>query len=330
MTSSECKEPLHPEEFVIEPPCAALKIPAQEALVPTVFHNSWWLQAASGGSYKEIELRSEGKVVARLPYNDRRSFGVFRECHAPELCHLLGPAIAPNTIHSANQLLKNYELMREFISQLSSFSSFHQCFHREISDTLAFEHAGYRTVVDFTFEIAPRAINSIWLDMRDKTRNVIRRAQERWKVAAMEDPHQFQAFYEANLAARGEVNIYGRIGAICDAAIARGQGKILGAFDTKGSPVAAIFFTWDHRTAYYLLSTRSSEADNGAVSLLIWSAISMAAQANLIFDFDGVGPAGNRLLYTGFGGAIKPRYVVSRNALGYRAIKGAIRLLHHD
>jgi hypothetical protein len=330
MNSFECKEPIHTAEFVFEPSCAALRIPPQEILVPTVFHNPWWLHAASGGSYKEIELRSAGKVVARLPYDERRSFKVFRECYAPELSHLLGPAIAPNTSHSANQLVKNYELMRELISQLHSFSSFHQCFHREISDTLAFEHAGYRTAVDFTFEIAPRAVSSIWLDMRDKTRNVVRRAQERWKVAAIEDPQKFQAFYEANLAARGEVNIYGRIAAICGAAIARGQGKILGAFDAKGSPVAAIFFTWDHQTAYYLLSTRSSESDNGAVSLLIWSAISLAAQANLTFDFDGVGPAGNRLLYTGFGGTIQPRYVVSRNGLGYRAIKSAIRFLHHD
>ena len=53
----------------------------------------------------------------------------------------------------------------------------------------------------------------------------------------------------------------------------------------------------------------------------------MASEAGLIFDFDGLGPLGNRLFYTGFGGQIKPRYVASKHSLSYRAMTSASRVL---
>jgi hypothetical protein len=302
----------------IQPPCKNL-------LVPTVFHNPWWLEAASDGEYHEVEVRSSHRVVARLPYIVKRRLNHFREIEMPELTHFLGPAFDSEPTQAANRVLRNYSLTKELLGQLGSFHSFEQRFHRDIQETMAFQAAGFRTHVDFTYEIAPRPVKAIWASLRDKTRNVIRRAQERMIVVGMDDPYAFEAYYAANLRARGLAMQYKRIGKICEAAISRNQGRILAAMGADGQIVAAIFVPWDYQAAYYLLSTRSVLTDNGAVSLLIWEAIQMATKAGLIFDFDGAGPSGNRLLYTGFGGAITPRYSVMSSPRMYRLARAACR-----
>lgn len=288
-------------------------------LIPTVFHQPWWLEAASAGRYQEVEVRSGGKAVARLPYIEERRFHTYRLCIAPELTHFLGPAIDTGPGSPATRSLKHFHLTEEILAQLHSFDGFHQHMHRDVPDTLAFESAGYSTTVKFTHEIPPRPLLETWGALRDKTRNVIRRAQERWAVTELADPLAFSELYNANLGKRGEVNIYTRIPAVCTAAMAKGQGRILSVTE-KGLTLGAVFLVWDQTAAYYLLSTRSPEANNGVISLLLWEAIRLATESGLTFDFDGVGTLGSRLFFTGFGGQIKPRYVVYKNRLSLRGL----------
>jgi len=47
----------------------------QPALVPTVFHEEWWLDAATGGRYSIAEVKAGDKTVGRLPYLVRSRFG---------------------------------------------------------------------------------------------------------------------------------------------------------------------------------------------------------------------------------------------------------------
>jgi lipid II:glycine glycyltransferase (peptidoglycan interpeptide bridge formation enzyme) len=299
----------------------APRLPAHNPLIPTVFHNPWWLDAASCGRYKEVDIQSSGKVIARLPYVFNRTLGSLGEVHMPELTHFLGPAIDAGQRRAANQLLRNYDLTRELISKIERFQSFYQTFHRGISDTLAFHDAGYSSFSSFTYEIEPQSAEALWKKMRDKTRNAIRRAAERSSVTTMTDAYAFEAFYKANLRERGMPDQYLRIGALCQTALEKGQGRILAAIGRDSRLIAAIFTPWDDQVAYHLLSTRSLHADNGAVSLLLWSAIRAATEGRLTFDFDGIGPAGNRLFYTGFGGTIKPRYSVAKSSYCYRALR---------
>jgi hypothetical protein len=93
---------------------------------------------------------------------------------------------------------------------------------------------------------------------------------------------------------------------------------MLAAHDAAGGETAAIFYVWDTDAAYYLLSTRREDAHNGAVSLLLWHALRDIAARGLVFDFEGVISSGSALFFTGFGGEVAPRYVVSRHTLGHR------------
>jgi hypothetical protein len=190
--------------------------------------------------------------------------------------------------------------------------------HAGTPDTFAFTDAGYDTGVLFTFEIAPQHESAIWQGMRDKTRNVIRRAQERWEVTVAEDPAEFCRTYERNLRLKGRDNHYDHIEPVCVAAITNGAGRILAVRDTHGGLLGAVFIVWDQHAMYYLLATRSAAADNGVMSLLVWHAIRMAAAGGRVFDFDNVGQAGSRLFFSGFGGAVKPRFLVERRTTAYK------------
>ena len=171
-------------------------------LVPTVFHDPWWLEVTSAGRYQEVEVRSDGRVTARLPFIIQRGVAGQRLYHSPELTHFLGPAIDTGRGNQANRALKHYRLTQELLSQLGPFSGFHQVMHRETPDTLAFEAAGFSTPVSFTYEIQPDSQAALWSGIRDKTRNVIRRAMEKCAISEWGDPSAFADFYEANLEAR--------------------------------------------------------------------------------------------------------------------------------
>ena len=302
------------------------RLPAADPLVPTVFHSPWWLDVVGEGEIRTVEVRADHRVVARMSFAVQRGIAGFRLCGMPELTHFLGPAIDLQRLAPANRALKDYRLTQELLAQLTPFDGIYQKLHRGGSYTLAFEEKGFSTSVSFTYEIEPRPATEIWNDMRDKTRNVIRRANDQCVVLQWDDPQAFSAFYNSNLEARGLSNHYTRIAAVCEQAIARRQGLILAAKNKAGEVMGAIFIIWDHETAYYLMSTWSAEADNGVISLLIWEAIRLVADAGLLFDFDGLGTPGSRVFFTGFGGKIVPRFVVRKNSFRYRGLSAADRL----
>lgn len=295
----------------------ALSGNVSDPLVPTVFHNAWWLNATTGGNYHEAEVHSGGRLIARFPYVVERQFAGTRLCTMPELTHFLGPALDLGTGSAVTRSLRGFQLTRELLSRFPARGGFYQKLHRDVTDTLAFEDFGCRSSVVFTYEIAPSSEQDLWRAMRDKTRNVIRRAEERLRVDTV-DPDEYAAFYEANLRARSLDNHYKRVSATCAAAISHGQGRILGARDGQGALRGAIFTVWDRRVAYHLMSTRAPGIDNGAMSLLVWHAMRDASGRGLIFDFDGMGAPGARLFYTGFGGRIVPRYVAARYTVLHR------------
>jgi lipid II:glycine glycyltransferase (peptidoglycan interpeptide bridge formation enzyme) len=194
--------------------------------------------------------------------------------------------------------------------------------HGGITDTIAFQEMGFTADVQFTSEIAPARPEMLWRAMRDKTRNVIRRAGEQLKLIEERDPERFATFYRANLDRRSLRSFYDfrTVRAITEECLARNAGRIIAAVDKAGAFRAAVFSVWDHQSEYYLMSTRAVDAGNGASSLLIWEAIQHAAERGLKFDFDGARNADDTRFFAGFGGSVRPRYWVWRKSFAYRAV----------
>lgn len=285
----------------------------KDPLVPTIFHEPWWLEAASGGQYEEVTVSAGGRAVGRLPFVRRKHLG-FTRLESPELTHFLGPAVDEGNGGAVSRNLRRAEVIRELLEKLPSFHHFHQTLHRSIPDALPFVQHDFRVEAVFTYEVAPGPEQAIWRAMRDKTRNVIRRAEEKSKPVDLE-PGAFCALYDANLRRKGHsINTMMKANAqsLLEATLSRGQGRLLGAGDGAGTTSAAIFYVWDENITYYMLTTRAPGTHNGAVSRLLWEAIRTSAAHGRIFDFGGVGPAGNILFYTAFGGEVRPRFRVQR------------------
>lgn len=63
-----------------------------DPLTPTIFHEDWWLDAATGGNFDVAEVTVSGRKVGRLPFHVRSRLGL-RIMNMPSLTYFLGPAI---------------------------------------------------------------------------------------------------------------------------------------------------------------------------------------------------------------------------------------------
>jgi hypothetical protein len=302
-------------------PARTIAKAVSEVLVPTIFHEPWWLDKATSGQYRQVESLSGGIAVGRLPFVDARVAGM-TAIGMPTLTHFLGPAVDYGSGNPTTRLLRGLSITAELIAALPPSSQAWFKLHRGITDTVAFQEAGFRTDVQFTCEISPDAEDVLWQRMRDKTRNVIRRAEEQLTVGEEQDPERFLAFYVNNLRQRGQKNTYDlvKVRNVLEECIRRGKGKITVALNSRGDYNSAVVTVADQSAKYYLMSTRTSDAGNGATSLLLWDAIKDAAKDSLVFDFDGARHSADARFFAGFGGTLQPRYWVWRSSLTFRAI----------
>lgn len=293
---------------------AANPAPHFDRLRPTIFHEDWWLETATGSNYDVAEVSTDGRVVGRLPFSMTRRFGV-RVMRMPALTYFLGPAIDEGEGGLNTRFLKRLKITRELIDQLPSASFQYVKCQRGTGDVIAFQELGFRTHVQFTYEIEPIAVDALWWRLRNKTRNIIRKAEEQFTVSQFTDSDEFVRLFRANLCAKKlqtEIDCT-LCRKIISASLDRERGKILIARDDKNQIVAANFCAWDATSAYYLLSTRSQNSGNSASSLLLWEAIKDSLSRGLVFDFAGLGNKGSVLLYSGFGGSVSSRYVAVRS-----------------
>lgn len=260
-----------------------------------------------------IEARHHGQVVGRMPYYLTRRPG-YTLCTLPTLTHFIGPATDDGEGSANTRFLRRLAITRDLIHQLPRSTYFYQKFHRGITDTLAFQGEGYDSSVQFTHELAPQPEAVIWAGMRDKTRNMVRKADRLFTCTTEHDPERFTRSYIDNLAGQGRRNPLDlrTCQALIAACLARRCGRIYSAHQPDGTPAAAIFCAWDQTASYYLMSTRTPGSGNSATTLLLWKAICEATAAGRTFDFDGVGTSGAVLFYAGFGAVIQPRYIATK------------------
>jgi hypothetical protein len=294
-----------------------IRRPGINPLVPTIFHEPWWLDIATGGNYDVVKLTQSGKTVGWLPYFLKSKSGI-KYSVTPSLVHFIGPAIDEGDGSPETRFLKKLEITRELIARLPSTSVCRYKCHRGVTDTVAFQAEHFSTSVQFTYEIYPRPPNTLWNGLRHKKRSKIRRAMEVLATTNIDDPKLFWSFYESNLKQRGIRDFHYDKVTTCrliEACLTRGCGRIYAAKDKFGSLVAAVFCVWDPVSSYYFMATRRVDAHGGAVSLLAWEAMQDAAQRGLIFDFDGLTNQESILFFTEFGGTLSPRYMVTRKTL---------------
>jgi hypothetical protein len=298
-----------------------------DPLTPTIFHELWWLDAATRGNFDVVEVTAGGRLVGRLPFSVTKRCGL-KMIRMPDLTYFLGPAIDAAEANPNIRFLKRLAITRELLAKLPRASWQYVKCHAGITETIAFQELGFRTYVQFTYEIAPGSVDVLLRQMRRQTRQNVRKGQEQFQVTEWHDPGGFVRLFERNLALKGFRN--GLDADLCEkivsAALERRRGRILAARDNENKVVAANFCVWDATSSYYTLTTRCPNSGYTAVSLLVWEAIKESARRGLVFDFAGLGNKGSVMLYSGFGGSHSARYVALR-ASGLARVVNDLRFL---
>ena len=312
------------ETFVIAPTqqLSAPEPTRGDPLCPTIFHEPWWLEIATGGAFAVTEVREDGRVVGRMPYVVVRRLGLAKVV-MPTLTHFLGPATDQGRAVHRQGSAAGWALPVPSSASCRAAQSIYIKCARCVPDVVAFQMEGFHAGVQFTFEVAPQPPDAIWRAMRDKTRNVIRQAEKQFDIVTPPDAEAFMRFRAANFRANGKTDSLDTALArrLIEACLERERGRIYAAVDAKSALAAAIFCCWDRTASFYLVSTPPGDAGNGAISLLIWQAIQDAASMGLHFDMEGIGNAGSVSLYSGFGGNLSPRYIAVRESCLVRFIR---------
>ncbi len=294
----------------------------------TLFHEPWWLAAATNGTYQEATVVSGGQVVGQLPYVISRQMG-FLVSRMPPFTHVLGPVVQPSVGKPQTALLRRLSIIRDLIDQLPEVVFFKQAFALSLADGLAFQDRGFQVTPQYTFEIDCReSPDSIWKGMHFKTRQHIRRAEEKLIVSSLSDPHVFIDFYLDNIRRKGRQSFidFTNFPVLFAETQARDCSEILCASWPDGKPAAMVVLVWGHGRMYYLLSTRAgAEGDNGSISLLIWKGIERAHSRGLVFDLDGVSTSGTARFLSNFGGRLEFRLIAQRTNAAYAALRSVKR-----
>jgi hypothetical protein len=296
-----------------------------------IFNETWWLDAVTGGDYQSVVVEQGGHVVGRLPFVLSRR-GPFRISRMPPFTHVLGPWVNSGAGKLQTRLNRRLSITRALVDQLPPLALFEQHIDPSIdeglalADGLAFQDRGFTVATQYTFEIdCRRPMSESWDAMHFKTRQHIRRAEEKYIVRSLDDPLYFAEHYKRHTRALGRKNRvdFSLFPTLFEACRARRCGMILAACAPDGSPAALVYLVWSDAKMYYLLSSRGGDAnDNGSTNLLIWASAKLAHERGLVFDLDGVYTSGTARFLSGFGGQAKTRLLVRRTSTLFAGLQG--------
>lgn len=280
-----------------------------------IFMERWWLDAVAGTEWNAVTVERGGRLEGWLPFARSKAMGMTK-CGLPPLSRLLFPVVAVAARKRESADRARFQIEHELIGALPKAQFYQFVLPPDDTNTLAWQAHGFTARVQHTFVIDPGLDEkTLWGAMRDKTRNLVRRAQESLKVETI-DAARFLASYIAAYDETLDIEHRERVRRLSEAAIGHGQGRAISAIDADGREHAAVLFIWDAKDCYFYLATRDAgQADPGAMSLLVWHGILDAAARGLRFDFDGV-TSRNRLRFMQpFGGRIASRVTLERSSL---------------
>jgi hypothetical protein len=294
----------------------------------TIFHEKWWLDAIAPGNWREVVCIQDGQVVGSMPFEEL-SEGGLKICAMPQATRVLGPTMEIRPGKAESLVRSAGSITACLLQQIGKHDHVEITLGPDYADITPFLHAGFEVKVQPTLLLNCKPpLEELWAGLRDKTRNVIRRARERLTVQCIEDVSQFTRFYEENLEDDAPYFSLARSAAATAAACDHKQGKIVAAMGADGVAHAMVVFLWDDHQVYYFHSSRRKNlAHAGAVSLLLWTGIELAHSRGLWFDFDaGLAKLSRYKFLVSFGGEFANRYEVTRSTRIYRVLHGIRRI----
>jgi Acetyltransferase (GNAT) domain len=279
----------------------------------TLFHEDWWLNAATGGRWDIVTVERDGVVVASMPFVLRNRFAL-RFLTMPPYTRTLGPLLANLPTKPSKRLSAQVELLQTLLAKVPKHDRFEMRLSPESDLTLAFVACSYVVTNTFTFTWDGKvAADQLLREMQPLTRRKIQASAKRLHAERHTDIDRFIRMSVLEHGRFTNNNDFEVIRNIFQACSGRKQAMVLSAVNESGKDVAVSVLVWGRGVLYNLLAARHPEnAGPGANSFLVWKAMQAAQEKGLSYDSDGVYSPHAAVFYSRFGLTPKVRPTVNQ------------------
>ena len=201
----------------------------------SIFHEDWWLDALAPGRWREVTCLRGGGIAGVLRFVER-SEGGMKICEMPQITRVLGPVITPQSGKAEARTRSTHSIITELLQQIAEHNHVEMILDTGFSDLAPFLHAGYDVKVHPTLLLdCNRPVKDLWAGLRDKVRNVVRRAREQpHRFRDIDDVEGFVNFLlERTSTVKICASIWRRYPLLLPSARSREQCKIVAAIDEK-------------------------------------------------------------------------------------------------
>lgn len=319
---------------------------AEECNIP-LFLQYWWMQTVCEGKQWDVLLaynnpdnpaeQSVDNIIGALPFLMGSRLGMSFVLQ-PQLTQYNGPFYRyPDALNEMRRLSFEQKVCDQLIAQLKDLrlAYFNQNFSPSITNWLPFYWQGFSQTTRYTYRIndlsRPDEVFANF-DHSKRQRHILKLAPLYTTDESL-SPLDFANFHVAYWQSRGQRDLLSHdfIVRICQTAIQRRQGLILGLRDSEGVLRAARFVVWDSCCAYSLLSALHPEHyDNSLSALLFWYIFQRLSNATKAFDFEGSMDPGIEYSYRSYGAVQTPYFQITmcRNPLFQILLKIKQKSLH--
>lgn len=262
-----------------------------------LFLQHWWMEAVCAGKQWDVLLYrdGEGEVQAVMPFLIGKKLWM-RYVLQPQMTQYNGVWYLKNDFRSESERLsfekKVCTCFAERIKGLK-LSYFCQNFSPSFTNWLPFFWQGYKQTTRYTYQIKKLSnLNEVFANFdRNRRQKKILSLEKNYHQTTDITPEEFYGFHSKYWEAKGTKDLFAEkyVVKLCNAAMARRQGVLIGLVDIKtGEKVAMRFVVFDKTTAYSLLSAIEPDSKvNGLSELLFWKIIQYLSGKVQVFDFEG-------------------------------------------
>lgn len=268
----------------------------------SIFHQEWWLNAATDGHYDLIEVKKDGLVIGDLAIFMQTHLGM-KIITRPPYTRTLGPRLflPPSKPFRRAQNIRN--TIAELVKKIPPYDSLHISLDPEDETAFAFSLCKFTIGQAFTFRVPlDIPLKDVWDNCDQKTRNLIRTADKKLSVVCNTNLDDFIRISLIDQPRAQNSHDFARMKKIFDACCQREQACVMSAWDEHNQLIAAVVLIWDQNNLYFWQSARDRGATiAGSNMLLIWQSIEYAHNRGLTFDFDSFASAKSAKMIASFG-----------------------------
>ena len=280
----------------------------------SIFHENWWLSAATDDQCDRIEIKNNGAIVSDFSFYKKTHFGM-KYIIPPPYTRTLGPRFFLPASKAFRRSQKIRNIVSELIEALPKYDHLKISLDPSDEAAFAFSISGLQIRNAFTFRVDKNTSPCVVLEQCDqKTRNLIRSAAQKLDVVQSTDIEDFIQMSLIDQPHSKNSHDFPRITKIFEACLLRNQTCVLSAYGEKNQRVSSCVLIWDDKNLYFWQSARDrSFSTPGANMLLIWEALKLSSSKNLTFDFDSFASVRAAKMLASFGQppVIRPQVIGS-------------------